>query len=41
VHVHQQILNLLVRERLAEAGHFASSITNDFADALIVGGKAA
>src|SRR6185312_14862948 len=41
VHIHQQILNLLVRERLAEAVYFALSMPNGFADAIIVGGKLA
>ena len=36
MHVHQQIFNLLRRERLAEARHFFAARADDFSDALIV-----
>jgi hypothetical protein len=41
MHVDQQVLNLLFRKRLPEAGHLASSKANDLAHSLIVGGQSA
>jgi hypothetical protein len=41
MHVNKQILYLLIRQRLPEAGHLASAEANDFAHPLIVRGQAA
>ena len=41
VHVGEQVLNFLGGEFLAVAGHFAASVTDDVADAFVVGGQPA
>ena len=39
MHVDQQVLNLLLVERLAERRHFAASKTDDFAYPVVIGGQ--